>query len=187
MHRAWQHCNIDSTQINEDPRVHSLAGLEPPENDDIVSAENFTYFVDEENLLSIDEDYIEPNQLPSVEVATILSEAYFLSARSGLLLIDKQDFYQTSSQCLSRRGSPFSRTENRWLLKANVVWALGAKWLQSIGFDQTGRLESHLVYYARSRALGLDHRVPLDHPNVDMIEASGLLALYLLANGSISR
>jgi hypothetical protein len=43
------------------------------------------------------------------------------------------------------------------------------------------------VYYARARRLGLDHRVVSEHPDVERVQAIGILAFYLLIIGSIAR
>ena len=67
----------------------------------------------------------------------------------------------------------------------NVIWALGAKWLKDTEVDQYDFAEDHLTYYARARALGLDHRILFDHPDVQMAQSVGILAFYLLVNGSI--
>lgn len=72
-------------------------------------------------------------------------------------------------------------------MKANIVWAAGASWLQWAQLSHLTNHESHLIYYARARALGLDHRVPFDHPDLDLVEEMGVLAAYLLADGSVSR
>lgn len=72
-------------------------------------------------------------------------------------------------------------------MKANMVWAFSARWLELAMPSRFQDLESHLVFYARARALGLDHRVPFDHPNLDMIENTGVLVAYLLMNGSVSK
>lgn len=47
--------------------------------------------------------------------------------------------------------------------------------------------DTHQDYYARARALGLDHRVVFDHPDIDQVQGMGLLSLYLLFNGSVTR
>ena len=52
--------------------------------------------------------------------------------------------------------------------------------------DVTG-LHNHIEFYARARALGLDHRVVFDHPVLEQIQSLGLLGFYLYINGSIAR
>jgi hypothetical protein len=43
------------------------------------------------------------------------------------------------------------------------------------------------VYYARARALGLDHRVMLDAQNLYGVKALSVLSFYLFMNGSVTR
>ena len=75
----------------------------------------------------------------------------------------------------------------RWLALANLAWAIGSRWLSQAKLDDDTGFENHLVYYARARALGLDHRVMLDHPGMQGVRTPGMLSFYLFTNGSVTR
>jgi hypothetical protein len=150
----------------------------------LAQTQDLNYFMDESNLLAIDEDYLEAGLLPSLDTAILLTEACFHCFHDGFWFMDRNAFLQNLSHVLRVR-SVHSWAERRWLAMANVVWAIGAKWLQMAKLDRY--VETHSTYYARARALGLDHRMLTGHPDIDSLEALGVLAFYLFVNGSISR
>lgn len=147
-------------------------------------AGDLNYFKDESDLLSINEDHVQAWWLPSTNSAIVLSEACFHSIHHAFRFLDKRSFFQAFFK-FPRGKTILSWTERRWLATANMIWAIGAKWLQMVKLDRSS--EAHLMYYARARALGLDHRMLLGHPTIENLEAIGLLAFYLFVNGSISR
>jgi hypothetical protein len=145
---------------------------------------DLNYFMDESDLLCINEDHVEAWRLPSPKDAIVLSEACFHSLHDAFRFLDKDSFFQALSN-FPRGKTVLSWTERCWLATANIVWATGGKWLQSA--KSNGCPETHLMYYARARALGLDHRMLLGYPDIESLQAIGLLAFYLFVNGSISR
>ena len=147
---------------------------------------DLTYFMDDENLLLIDEDYIQPGQLPSAEIALTLSEAYFHAVQGAFQFFQRGWFLHELNELLTGNEPP-SWAQRRTLRLVNIVWAVGAKWLQITQLQGQTMVEGHLAYYARARALGLDHRILSDHPDVEMTQAIGVLGFYLLINGSIQR
>jgi hypothetical protein len=98
-------------------------------------------------LLAIDEDYLEAGLLPSPDTAILLTEACFHCMHDGFWFMDRNAFLQNLSHVLRVR-SVHSWAERRWLAMANVVWAIGAKWLQMPKLDKY--VETHLAYYART-------------------------------------
>lgn len=149
--------------------------------------ERFKFFDDEENLLVVDEDYINPYELPSKDIALLLTEA-FLQATSRLnSFYDEKSFLEkTIHYTQTQQRGPINDTQ--WLAQANMAWALGARWLKVVGLQHPGaRIDDHSYFYARARALGIDHRVRLDHPSLELVAALGVLTVYLYSNGSISR
>lgn len=77
LHRAWQHCQSRDRQPHHHPEFASVCD---PFNDVAApSAETLIYFTDEEDILSVDEDYVDACQLPSFE-AFLLAETFFSSS-----------------------------------------------------------------------------------------------------------
>lgn len=181
MRRAYKYLKQPSL------RAHGPLLEEDDEADDPVTAA-MAYYVDEAALLSINEDVVDFLAWPDFDVALILTEAAF-DAMSGVFgFLDREQFLQTLIH-FPRSNTLPSWKERRWLAVANLVWAVGTRWSAMIlpSLPTNIPVDNHLVYYARSRALGLDHRVVFDHPDLQQTQAMGLLAFFLLMNNSISR
>jgi hypothetical protein len=154
--------------------------------DSIATTTDFVYYMDDTNVLSINEDLVDQYHWPSHAAIVILSEACFHAMQGAFHFILREQFLQ-DVYVLSATSKVPDWSQVRGLALANLVWAVGAKWLQNTQLGQEVEKEDHLIYYARARALGLDHRVMVDHPDIERVQSIGLLAFYLLINGSITR
>ena len=161
-----------------------------------VVLDNRSYFTEDHNLLTVGEDCIDPFQLPPWQTAEMLSDAYFRSLHGTFRFVDYENYLQDLRKLYEKTSVTIA---SLWHLRpflalSNVMWATGARWLQLLNLEPQVNslmgnlvLEGHLSYYARARALGLDHRVQIDHPSMESIQGMAVLALYLLQNGSINR
>ncbi|KAL2441617.1 Transcription regulator galc [Exophiala dermatitidis] len=147
---------------------------------------DYSYFIDETDVLAVDEDIVNPYEWPPGNAAVILTEAHFHAMQGTFQFVLREDFLQKLATFRLQASLP-SWSERRWLAVANLVWAIGARWLEATKLDQSIQIENHLVYYARARALGIDHRVLIDHPDIERVQGIGLTAFYLLVNGSVTR
>jgi hypothetical protein len=150
------------------------------------SATQFSYYTDDDDLLSINEDYVDALHWPGDVTATILSDAYF-HALHGIFDCIVREQFLVELNGFPRDRSSLSWDQRRWLALANLIWAIGSKWLHRAMLNDEPGIEGHLVYYARARALGLDHRVMLDHSGLQGVKALGMLSFYLFMNGSVTR
>ncbi|KEF53696.1 uncharacterized protein A1O9_10096 [Exophiala aquamarina CBS 119918] len=154
--------------------------------DDHYSATQFNYYTDDDNLLSIDEDLVDALHWPGDVTVKILSEAFF-HALHGIFDSFAREQFLTDLDVFSRIPHPLSWDQRRWLGVANLTWAIASKWLNRSMLNDDPTVEGHLVYYARARALGIDHRIMLNYPGLQGVRASGLLSVYLFINGSINK
>jgi hypothetical protein len=153
----------------------------------VTTAAQFSYFMDDDDLLGVDEDDVNALFWPDEVTTLVLTEAYF-HAMQGLFGFVVRDVFLQEVADFNHRQTPLNWDQRTWLGLANLVWAIASKWLQMAELSAHGiRIENHLVYYARARALGLDHRLTFDHPTIQGIQALGLLSFYLFLNGSITR
>lgn len=150
------------------------------------------YHMDEANLLAVDEDSVDPMEVPPGPIARTLAESYFETVHGSFPLVDKDVFMDVLHTRFHSRP-PLSWEGRRWLSMANIIFAVGAKWMY---LTRPRRVDmqgpnigpgDHIVYYARARSLGLDHRLIMDHPLLEQIQALGILSLYLIVNHQISR
>lgn len=149
------------------------------------AANKFNYYLDDADLLSVDEDVVSED-IPPPEIAYLLAEACFHSLQGAFMFNYRAEFLETLSHFPPNRPT-LSWTQRQWLATANIVFAIGARWLQYTRMDDVIARYNHIEFYARARALGLDHRVVFDHPVLEQIQSLGLLGFYLYINGSIAR
>ncbi|KIW69264.1 hypothetical protein, variant [Phialophora macrospora] len=152
----------------------------------VATTTDLIYFMDDTNVLAVDEDFVDQYHWPSRESVLLLSEAFFHAMQGAFQFVLREQFLQQAYQ-FSATGPNPSWAKRHWLALANLVWAIGSKWLQITKLGEQESSDEHLIYYARARALGLDHRVMFDHPDIERVQGIGLLSFYLLINGSITR
>ena len=116
----------------------------------------------------------------------LLSEAFFHAIHGAFYFVEREQFLNGLMTVLAAGSIP-SWSQRPFLAVCNLVWATAARWLQMTGLGERVDAEDHLVYYARARSLGLDHRIHVDHTDVQMVQGMGILAFYLLINNSIQR
>ena len=163
---------------------HSVSDITQDELDmHDLATQDLNYFIDDTDLLSVDEEAINAFDWPHPRVALMLSESYFGSLHHCFPFIDKNEFLNKLKHIHEDKIAA-SWSERRWLSMANLIFALGSK---HINMGNKADIADHLVYYARARALGLDHRLLFDHPLFEQIQSLGILGLYLFVNHSISR
>ena len=149
-------------------------------------AYELTYFVDDENTLSVNEDNVDDQQFPPLATVLLLSEAYFHAVQGAFQFIRRGPFLHVLDQLSTGTRYP-TWAQRRTMGLANIIWAVGAKWLGNTKLDRQAFSENHLTYYARALDLCLYHIMMFDHPDVQMTQAIGILAFYLFINGSIQR
>jgi hypothetical protein len=82
----------------------------------------------------------------------LLSEAFFHAMQGAYHFVLREQFLQQAYQ-FSVQQQPLPWSKRRWLALANLVWAIGSKWLQLTKLNEPNSHDNHLVYYARARAL----------------------------------
>jgi hypothetical protein len=145
-----------------------------------------TYFMDELNILTVDEDFVVHNHIPPLPTALLLGEAFLHALQGSFPFVQHQTLLDNLPSFYAD-GFPSTWAERRLLALCNMMWATGAKWLETMQLNQFIDTEHHLMYYARARALGLDHRIQFDRPDLLTLQGMGVLAFYLFVNGSIQR
>ena len=185
---SWLQCALEHMTLQTGNFDHALSELE--ENHPHGSP--LDYHMDEADLLAVDEERVDPMEVPPLPIATVLAEAFFDTVHSSFPLIDK-DLFMDNLVRRSHKQPALSWEGRRWLSTANIIFAIGAKWmyltrpLGAVVQEFNVGPGDHIVYYARARSLGLDHRLIMDHPLLEQIQALGVLGLYLIVNHQISR
>lgn len=187
-------CNVicDSTDLIVNA-VHTQQADDARNEVHALSA-NFDYYADEEDLLYVSENLLDQYVLPARQDAFRLSDAFF-SSIEGLWAFVSRDSFLANLQAtcysdthhIATVSSPDKRS---FLGLCQMIWAVAAKLQQvtNVLFDRDLPVSGeHLLFYARARGFGFDHRISCDTPDVVYIQGLGVLSLYLLLNGSIHR
>lgn len=127
----------------------------------------------------------------------MLTEAYFHSIQGCFRFLERSQFYRDLRRVydnVAEHKAP-DWPQRRTLAVANMIWTVGARWIELTKLNERNymdnssepMIEDQLIYYARARALGLDHRMQLDHPSLETVQGLAVLGFYLLSNGSIQR
>ncbi|KAK5188474.1 hypothetical protein LTR72_011099 [Exophiala xenobiotica] len=95
----------------------------------LASPMDYTYFMDDINLMDVDEDDVDSTAWPPFEVAILLSEAFFHAMQGAFPFILREEFLQRLVNFPTARALP-SWSDRRWLAMANLVWAVGSRWLR---------------------------------------------------------
>jgi hypothetical protein len=184
-HISWIQTAHECIRLQTDADETSTLGISRTTNYASKIAD-FNYIVDEIDLLAVDEDHLDQYQQPTTQRMMILSEAFSHAMHGPFQFLVREQFLRKLS-ALPHVVAIGPWASRRWLALANLVWAIGAKWLGGASLNKLDSSKDHLVFYARARALGLDHRVMVDRPDMESVQGLGLLAFYLYINGSVTR
>lgn len=124
-------------------------------------------------------------ELPEIGIATKLVDTYFDHVHQDFPILSKPSFLQRFHYYTNNRGRIFNEKDHMALCQINCVFAISSTFalLMAENVDPRG----HLVYYARTRALGLEEQPTNAQTSLDYVCSLGLLGLYLVSNHFINR
>jgi Fungal specific transcription factor domain len=123
-------------------------------------------------------------EIPPRETAGHLFDAYLDSVHPSFPIIGKITF---SSQYRRFIEGSSSIPGLRWLAILNMIFAIGAKYAHLVQAEWRGDERDHLIYFSRARLLSLNGNTIFNHPDLQQVQVSGLIAFYLLATSQINR
>lgn len=123
-------------------------------------------------------------EVPPRETADLLFNAYLESFHPSFPIIGKMTFTSQYKKFIERSST---NPGDRWLAILNMIFAIGAKYSHLIQAEWRGDERDHLLYFSRARLLSLNGSTIFNHPDLQQVQVSGLIAFYLLATSQISR
>lgn len=123
-------------------------------------------------------------EIPPRETADQLFNAYLESVHPSFPIIGKITFASQYRKFIE--GSSLS-PGLRWLAILNMIFAIGAKYSHLVQSEWRGDERDHLIYFSRARLLSLNGNTIFNHPDLQQVQVSGLIAFYLLATSQINR
>jgi Fungal specific transcription factor domain len=146
------------------------------------SAHDLSYHLDDFSI-SIPEA-IDRFEIPPRETADHLFNAYLESVHPSFPIIGKMTF---SSQYRKFMEGTSASPGERWLAILNMIFAIGARYAHLVQAEWRGDERDHLLYFSRARLLSLNGNTIFNHPDLQQVQVSALIAFYLLATSQINR
>lgn len=129
-----------------------------------------TFYLDSDNL---DLDVVVNSyELPDVELAEKLLDCYMSTIHSSFPVVPQNFDTQARKFTSSLRQNKAFRVPDRWRALLNLVFAIGARYSNLMGYDWQGS-DDHLVYMTRaSQLLGMSDNVALTSgPDLALVQA----------------
>jgi hypothetical protein len=150
------------------------------ESEDNFTVSQASYHLDDFAMPSL--DAIDAYELPTSDTATHLFETYISRVHPTFPIIGKSTF---TTQF--RRFMAGEMPGGKWLAILNLIFAISARYAHVVRADWRGDDRDHLVYFSRARLLSLNGDTLFQHADLQQIQVTALMALYLLCTNQINR
>ena len=123
--------------------------------------------------------------MPPMDIANTLVNAYFKHVHPALPIVSEPDFREKFDK-YAVHGSPPNEQEKiggrqqNFRCSMNMVFAIAARHAHVINADYRGSENDHLIYFARASAMGLDDRALHQDAELENTTSLGLAGLYFL-------
>ena len=153
-----------------------------PEADDNFTIQQSSYHLNDMAISTY--EHIDPYELPTTDHAQRLFTTYMLRTHPSFPIVGQENLSHQFDKFIN---ADTSRAPTKWLAIMNLIFAIGAKYSHVIQADWQGDDRDHLIYFNRARMLSLDLETIFQHPDLQMIQILGLMALYLSSVDQINR
>ncbi|KAL9103120.1 MAG: hypothetical protein Q9163_001799 [Psora crenata] len=164
---------------NTDQRGETAGRPGAPTSPNFIS--DSTYLCDDLELTPLDQ--VDLLEVPPRHVADALFNDYLESIHTFFPIIGRKTFTEQYLGFFNEGRKPAAN----WRAILNMIFAISAKHAFHIKAPWKGQEHDHELYFARARGLGLDSESILAHPNIQRVQITGLMALYLLSIKQINR
>jgi hypothetical protein len=169
----------ESSSINLTP--DAAKGAESSyEGEDNITVSQASYHLDDFAMPSL--DAVDAYELPTSDTANHLFDTYLSRVHPTFPIIGKSTF---TTQF--RRFMAGQLPGEKWLAVLNLIFAISARYSHLVRAEWRGDERDHLVYFSRARLLGLNGDTLFQHADLQQIQVSGLMALYLLCTNQVNR
>lgn len=152
----------------------------PPDSEEAFSVQDASYHLDDFAIPGLDS--VDAYELPTFDTANHLFDAYIARVHPSFPIIGKATF---TSQY--RRFMNGEIPGAKWLAILNLIFAISARYSHLIRAEWRGDDRDHLIYFTRARVLSMNSDSLLQHPDLQQIQVSGLMAFYLLCTSQVNR
>ena len=157
-------------------------GSQPPpaDSEEAFSVQKASYHLDDQALPSLDS--ADPYEFPTFDTANHLFDTYMARVHPTFPIIGKVTY-----TAQYRRFMNGDVPGDKWLAILNLIFAIGARYSHIIRAEWRGDERDHGVYFTRARLLSMNAETILQHPELQQIQVSALMAFYLLCTSQVNR
>ena len=131
---------------------------------------------------------VNPFELPPRDTAQRLLDGYMATVQDSFPVLWETVFRRQFEQYYTSISQEIPPTaSHRWLTMLNLVFAIGAKYLQLTEADVQASGQDHHIYWSRAHVLGLDGSSLVAHPDLMQTRITALVAFYFLCIGHMNR
>ena len=149
-----------------------------------------TCHADDTDFPSIDKESVNPYQLPSLQFAQFLVESYFKHTHPTVPILSEPDFRESFDKYIvpsPGQQRQIGEKQQNFFCSMNMVFAISARHAEVTRVYCPPDEDSHLVFFARASALGLDERALHKDAELENTTSLGLVSLYYLTLENINR
>jgi hypothetical protein len=145
-----------------------------------ITVSQASYHLDDFPMPSL--DAVDAYELPTSDTANHLFETYMSRVHPTFPILGKSTF---TTQF--RRFMAGEMPGSKWLAIVNLIFAISARYSHVVRADWRGDDRDHLVYFSRARLLSLNGDTIFQHADLQQIQVTALMALYLLCTNQVNR
>lgn len=166
---------------NKQPAGDSSSNLQQ-EGEGEYSIHKTSYHLDDLSITTF--QHVDPYEVPTADTARNLFNAYITRVHPTFPIVGKTNLTSQFQKFLSGQAS---RPPEKWLAILNLIFAIAAKYSHLIQADWKGDERDHLIYFTRARLLSVNSETVFQHPDLQVIQISGLISFYFLCISQINR
>lgn len=129
---------------------------------------------------------IDPREKPPFLLAEFLVHQYFPTIQRYFPIIDEASFMHKFLSTYNATDDP-APMGTKWSIMMNLVFAVSAKYSETLQAHSSIQPGKHLEYFTRARMCGLSESSLFDHADIEHAQVEGLTAFYFLVSGQIHR
>ena len=145
-----------------------------------IAVHQASYHLDDLAMPSL--DAVDAYELPLSDTANHLFETYLSRVHPSFPVIGKYTF-----AAQFRRFMAGEIPGAKWLAILNLIFAISAHYSHIVRAGWRSDERDHLVYFSRARLLSLNGDTLFQHADLQQIQVTALMALYLLCTNQINR
>lgn len=152
------------------------------EADAAYSIHETSYHLDDEDITTF--QHVDPYEVPTAETAQNLYNAYITRVHPTFPIVGRVNLTAQFQRFLSGQAQ---RPPEKWLAILNLIFAIAAKYSHLIQADWKGDERDHIIYFTRARLLSVHSETIFQHPDLQVIQITGLVSVYFLCISQINR